>query len=60
MENKIKAINPHIIVIRGSLDPYYEIEYYDISDKKWHIGYGSYSLEKVKKWLNECFEIVNL
>lgn len=47
MENKIKAINPKIIVKRDVDRPYYSIEYYDTSDNKWHIGYGSYNLENV-------------
>ena len=58
MTNKIKAINPQIVV-HGTVDkPYYEISYYDTTDKKWHIGYSSYALENVVKWLNECFEAI--
>lgn len=58
MENKIKAIDPKIIV-KGTADkPYYSIEYYDTADNKWHIGYGSYNLENVIEWLKTDFEIV--
>lgn len=45
--------------IHGTADkPYYVIKYYDIADKEWHIGYGSYYLHYVFQWLEECFEIV--
>lgn len=57
--DKIKAVNPNIIV-RGSVDkPYYLIEYYDLSDNEWYIGYGSYYLANVKKWLKTYFEVTN-
>lgn len=47
--NKIKAVNPNIIV-RGNVDkPYYLIEYYDLSDNEWHIGY-----ELAKAVRNDC------
>jgi hypothetical protein len=56
--NKIKAIRPQIIVTGTVEKPYYEILYYDISDKTWHIGYSSYNLANVTKWKEECFEVV--
>lgn len=56
--NKIKAIRPQIIVTGTVEKPYYEILYYDISDKTWHIGYSSYNLTNVIKWKEECFEVV--
>lgn len=57
--DKIKAVNPNIIV-RGNVDkPYYLIEYYDLSDNEWRIGYGSYCLANVKEWLKTCFEVTN-
>ena len=56
--NKIKAIRPQIIVTGTVEKPYYEILYYDISDKTWHIGYSSYNLANVIKWKEECFEVV--
>lgn len=58
--DKIKAVNPNTIV-RGNVDkPYYLIEYYDLSDNEWHIGYGSYCLANVKEWLKTCFEVTNV
>lgn len=58
--SKIKAIDPKIVV-NGNVDkPYYSIEYYDTSDNKWHIGYGSYELKNVIKWLKTDFDIVEV
>ena len=56
MTEKIKAINPEIIV-KGCADkPYYQIKYYDTADKRYHIGYGSYCYGNVIEWLKEYFE----
>ena len=55
---KIKAIDPKIVVSGSADKPYYSIEYYNILDERWHIGYGSYNLKFVKEWLNDDFEIV--
>lgn len=57
--DKIKAIEPEIIVSMMGDRPYYEIRYFDMSDKRWHIGYSSYDLKNVIEWKNECFEVVN-
>ena len=55
---KIKATIA-TIVVRGNVNkPYYVIEYIDTADGKVHIGYGSYNLNNVFKWLKECFEII--
>ena len=56
---KIKAINPHIVVNNNVENPYYSICYYDIAKKDWYTGgFGSYDLKDVVEWLNECFEVV--
>lgn len=56
--NKIKAIDPQIIV-DGNIDkPYYSIRYYDTSDNSWHIGFSSYELKFVVEWLKTEFDIV--
>lgn len=53
---KIKAINPQIIV-GGTIDkPYYSISYYDVKRKEWVIGFSSFNREYVQGWLAECFE----
>ena len=57
-KNKIKAVDPHIIV-GGNIDkPYYSIRYYDTSDNIWHIGFSSYELKFVAEWLKTEFDIV--
>ena len=64
INNKIKAIHPHIIVKEtysrdlGKNINYYEIEYYDMSDNVWHEGFGSSCLSIVQKCLHEYFEVV--
>ena len=60
MADKVKAFDPHIIVNARDVEPYYSIQYYDTADKKWHIGYGSYNLSFVRKWLREEFEVVDV
>ena len=56
MTEKIKAINPEIIVSGCAEQPYYQIKYYDTADKRTHIGYGSYCYGNVIEWLKEYFE----
>ena len=56
MSEKIKAINPEIIVSGCAEKPYYQIKYYDTADKRYHIGFGSYYYENVLRWLKEYFE----
>lgn len=47
------------IIVDGTAEnPYYNILYYDPKDKLYHIGWGSYNLSYVFKWLEEEFEIV--
>ena len=57
---KIKAIYPHIVVSSKIYKPYYYIHWYDIEDKSMHIGYGSFNLKFVRKWLQEEFEVVEI
>ena len=48
------------IIVNGTVDkPYYEIKYREIGCGEYHIGYGSYDLNNVFEWLNECFELVS-
>ena len=47
------------IVVGGTAEkPYYNIMYYDPAEGEYHIGYGSYRLDFVFKWLSEEFEVV--
>ena len=57
-KKKRKVKSAEIVVRKIDEKPYYEIKYFDLSDKEYHIGYGSYKLEYVFEWLEQCFEIV--
>lgn len=55
---KIKVKSAEIVV-HGTIEkPYYEIEYHCIGKEEGNIGYSSYDLNNVFRWLNEYFEIV--
>lgn len=56
-KNKIKTNFAKIFVCGSAEKPYYNILYFDTVDKKWHVGYGSFYLSYVVKWLSEEFEI---
>ena len=48
------------IFVGGSIDrPCYNILYFDPTDKDYHIGFSSFTLDYVFKWLQEEFEIVD-
>lgn len=55
---KIKVVDPHIVVHGTADKPYYEIMYYDLTKKSWCIGYSSYNLDYVFEQLNTHFEAV--
>lgn len=56
-KNKIKT-NFAKIFVSGTPDrPYFNILYFDPEDQDYHIGFSSYCLEYVFKWLSEEFEI---
>lgn len=55
---KIKVSRAEIVVHGSKEKPYYEIKYHDLSDGNCHIGYSSYELDYVFRWLEECFELV--
>ena len=57
-KKKHKVKSAEIVVRKVDEKPYYEIKYFDLSDNEYHIGYGSYKLEYVFEWLEQCFEIV--
>lgn len=54
----IRASSAEIIVTKTGREPCYEIKYFDLEDRKWHIGYSSYKLKNVVEWRKECFKIV--
>lgn len=59
-ERKIKVIvtEAEVIVRRTNQGFYFMIKYKKIGDKGYTLGYGSYNIHFVFKWLDECFEIV--
>ena len=57
--NKVRASSAEIVVHRTKEKPYYEIEYFDLSDNEMHIGFSSYKLDVVFGYLEKYFEIVD-
>lgn len=55
---KIRTPFAHIIVSGAAEKPYYDILYLDTTDGCFHIGFGSYCLEYVRKWLEVAFEVI--
>lgn len=48
------------IFVGGTIEkPYYNILYFDPTDREYHIGFGPFILEYVFKWLAEEFEIID-
>ena len=56
---KIRAINPEIIVRTIDDKQYYSIRYFNLDDCRWHVGYSSYKLEFVVKWMRTYFDVVD-
>lgn len=56
--DKLRTHFAKIIVGGTTRRPYYEIMYYDPSDHIYHIGYGSYCLDYVVRWLADEFDII--
>lgn len=57
-KQKIKTPFAQIIVTGPHEAPYYQIMYYDPTDKEIHIGFASYYMKFVFDWLKEEFEII--
>lgn len=55
--DKMQTHFAKIIVGGTTQKPYYEIMYYDPSDHTYHIGYGSYCLDYVVRWLADEFDV---
>lgn len=56
-KHKIKTPFAKIIVGGTPEKPCYDILYFDPTDGKCHIGFGSYRLDYVFRWLAEEFEV---
>ncbi len=55
---KIKVESIDIIVTGPKEKPYYSIKYRKVGSNDDYIGYGSYSLENVIGWKEQCFALV--
>ena len=55
---KIKTHHARIVVDGTAEKPYYSIEWYDHAKNEYFLGYSSYYIGNVFKWLEECFEII--
>jgi hypothetical protein len=55
---KIKTPFAAIIVTGSDEKPLYHILYFDTQDSRYHIGFGSFHLPFVRKWLKEEFEVL--
>ena len=56
---KIKTHFAEIIVGGTCEKPCYHIMYFDPTDREYHIGFSSFCLEYVFKWLSDEFEIID-
>lgn len=57
-QEKIKVESIDIVVTGSKEKPYYAIKYRKVGSNDDCIGYGSYSLEYVLGWKEQCFELV--
>lgn len=57
-QEKIKVESIDIVVTGPKEKPYYSIKYRKVGSNVDCIGYGSYSLEYVLGWREQCFELV--
>lgn len=56
---KIKVESIDIVVTGPKEKPYYSIKYRKVGSNDNCIGYGSYTLEYVLEWKEQCFELVS-
>lgn len=57
---RIKAINPVIVVNMKDDKSYYSIQYYNLKNETCCFGYSSFNLNYVKEWLAKYFEPVEV
>lgn len=55
---KVKVTSLNIIVTGKKEAPYFQLKYKEVGKKYYNIGYGSYNLDFVFGWRDECFETV--
>lgn len=56
MSEKEKVSSAEIISWNIDGKPYYGIKFKKVGEDDYTVGYGSYKLDYVINWLNECFE----
>lgn len=57
-----EKIKTHLaeIIVEGKVEmPYYSILWFDEENKEYNVGYSSYCLDYVRKWLELVFEVVD-
>lgn len=57
-QNKTKVTEAYIIVSGTKEKPYFEIMYHEVGKEHGNIGFSSSDLDNVRKWKDECLEIV--
>lgn len=57
--DKVRTSSAEIVVHGTKEKPYYEIEYFDLSDNEMHVGFSSYKLDVVFGYLEKYFEIMD-
>ena len=57
-QEKIKVESIDIVVTRPKKKPYYAIKYRKIGSNDDCIGFGSYCLENVIEWKEQCFALI--
>lgn len=57
--NKVERVT-ELSIIKEMIDskPYYSVQYRNVGEDGYNIGYSSYSLKTVLDFINEYFEIV--
>lgn len=55
---KEKVTSAEIVSRKIDGKAYYEIKFKKVGEKGYTIGYSSFKLDCVVKWLNDCFEFV--
>lgn len=58
-ERKIKVTEKPEIIVCGAVDkPYFEIKYHEVGKSDVNVGFSSYNIENVFKWLENEFVVV--
>lgn len=57
--DKVRTSSAEIVVHGTKEKPYYEIEYFDLSDNEMHVGFSSYKLDVVFGYLEKYFEVMD-